>query len=240
MAKWFICAGMRRAASTVQYNIVKDIVEHNGGLAAGWVIEPSFPRIYRNIEKSSALYAMLKTHIFYNSLKPLFKNKETKAIYIYRDLRDVAVSLRWFYKNGKTRFVTLTESEAWKHILNDIEAIINEYNSWMSLPSNQIYFSRYEDILDEGLAIEMFRISGFMNLSWNMPPEAYSMKANQRIIDVFNDGRKRTRQQDPQSLFWVNHFSDGRVGKFKDQLTAKELAEVEAIAMPWLKDRSYI
>lgn len=252
MTKWFFCAGMRRSASTVQYNIVKDIVEHNGGYAAGWVIEPSFKRIYNNVENSDIPYATLKTHIFWDSVKPMFTlfADKAKAIYIYRDLRDVAVSLRWFYKNGKTRFTAFNEEQAWTRILRDLEAIINEYDSWMSLPSDQIYFSRYEDIISHGIGIslQVSSIEKFMGLlgdkdKANESNRLYSMVANQTKIDDFielNKGKKLKRLQDPQSLFWVNHFSDGRVGKFKEELTTKELAEVEAIAMPWLKDRNYI
>ncbi len=246
MTKWFFCAGMRRSASTVQYNIVKDIVEHNGGYAAGWVIQPQFKRVYNNVENSNYPYATLKTHVFWDSAKPLFANEGAKAIYIYRDLRDVAVSLRWFYKNGKTRFVSLSEAEAWKRILSDLEAVINEYDSWMSLPSDQIYFSRYEDFVasQDGIVIEIYNILNFLELPFaNNSSLNYTKGANEVRIDKFielNKGKKQKRHQDPQSLFWVNHFSDGRVGKFKEQLTAKELAEVEAIAMPWLKDRSYI
>ena len=95
-----------------------------------------------------------------------------------------------------------------------------------------------------GILKEINGIDRFLELSpLNSPYIDYTKDANQERIDDFiahNKGKKLKRQQDPQSLFWVNHFSDGRVGKFKEQLTAKELADVEAIAMPWLKDRNYI
>ena len=247
MTKWFFCAGMRRSASTVQYNIVKDIVEHNGGYAAGWMIEPSFKRVWANVENDENIsLATVKTHIFWDSAKTLFKSGDAKAIYIYRDLRDVAVSLRWFYKNGKTRFTEFNEEQAWERILADIGAIINEYDSWMSLPSDQIYFSRYEDFVasQDGVLSEIYAISNFLELDFvNFSSLVYTKSANQVRIDDFielNKGKKLKRLQDPQSLFWVNHFSDGRVGKFKEQLTTKELAEVEAIAMPWLKERNYV
>ena len=247
MTKWFFCAGMRRSASTVQYNIVKDIVEHNGGYAAGWMIEPSFKRVWANVENDENIsLATVKTHIFWDSAKTLFKSGDAKAIYIYRDLRDVAVSLRWFYKNGKTRFTEFNEEQAWERILADIGAIINEYDSWMSLPSDKIYFSRYEDLVirQVGILKEINGIARFLELSpLNSPYIDYTKDANQERIDEFiarNKGKKLKRLQDPQSLFWVNHFSDGRVGKFKEQLTSKELADVEAIAMPWLKERNYV
>ena len=93
----FICNGMTRSGSTLQYNLVRGIVEHHGvGEAHGFFQDTpdDLVRIDRGWLADDRVH-VIKMHAYWQpdvSWRPGHPIKPTKRCHVFRDLRDVAAS----------------------------------------------------------------------------------------------------------------------------------------------------
>src|SRR5580692_10544334 len=89
---FIICCGMLRAASTLQYQIASDLVERAGlGQRVGWLEGGDLERAVGGNDRKGQLL-VLKTHSYDSALGGMLDAGDARALYSYRDLRDVSVS----------------------------------------------------------------------------------------------------------------------------------------------------
>jgi len=115
--------GMLRSGSTLQYNIAAMVMEVQGSLyRAGFIGDFGNPVIREKLEKFKLAdsWAIVKTHEA--PLPRGFYDERVRVLFSYRDVRDVAASIRkkWGYKFEK--------------ILSEIDAMIEIESSFAEIP----------------------------------------------------------------------------------------------------------
>lgn len=132
-----VCSGMPRSGSTLQYNMAKSLVEGKGlGEAEGYFDSEQFPRLQTKFEEweNDSIIHVIKTHGIVPYSKELARVRLICIfIYIYRDIRDVAVSLR--------RKLNL-EGEA---LFRSLDNAISVY--YQLKRHDNVLFQRYEDVM---------------------------------------------------------------------------------------------
>jgi len=240
---WVFAAGMRRAGSTLQYHLARDLIEHAGGHNAGWITHQKFQKTYNELDGKHP-YVILKTHAYIPKFIPvakeLFETGRARALYIYRDLRDVAASLKQFrYSN-------------WKHIVEkEMPAILNEYKEWTRFSQidsdKQLRVWKYEDFQalmrftpNKMRGLETFFEMGFHPLAFHW--EILNRHSLTNHLKLLQDQLYSERGYNHDSLMWRNHITDGKIGKYITVLTPAELDELYTVpgVVEWLQDKGYI
>jgi len=123
-----VCNGMMRAGSTLQYNIVRSLIEKMQlGVGEGFLEESQF----RNYEAQFDQWArntschVIKTHEIYPKSVEMVASGEMKICYIYRDIRDVAVSTkRKFGYEGSDLFKALDHAISTYYEMKTIQGVL--------------------------------------------------------------------------------------------------------------------
>lgn len=218
---WIFAAGMRRSASTLQYLLAKDLIEYVGGRAAGWITHQKFVETYQNLDGNYP-FVLLKTHaftpLFVSTADILFTKDRAKALTIFRDPLDVAASL--MNRNEHT--------QTWENVLVNMPVVLKEFTAWSSLPKHQCLVQKYGQTNQSMLR----EIAHFLDILY-MPEfekdclKRHTLEAHQKLIDNF-DGK-----YDRENLLWDNHIDEGKIGRYKDELTSTQIAEVDKIVEDW-------
>jgi hypothetical protein len=232
---WVFCCGMRRSGSTLQYQIVKQIVEDaKVGKGLGWVDSEQFDHLQTKYAGENG-YLVIKCHSYIENAKKLSSSGKAKAIYVHRDLRDVVVSTM---VKDKTSFWQVMRSGL-------IRTVMEEYTQWNSL--NDIMVSKYENMITD-LTQETLKISRYIgvelhNTLANKIAEQFTIDQQvQRIQNFEYDkmGKRAGRNVfDPLTLLHENHIHSGKLEQWKTALSSLEVGLVEDIACDWLIEKNY-
>lgn len=227
---FIFCAGMRRAGSTLQYQLAKAIVEQSGhGIAIGWQIHQNWPQLQAQYSDSNG-YVVLKTHHFIKE----YIEKEYRALYIYRDIRDVVVSLM-----NKYEF-------PFERTIQEVPSILDEHYAWMDIPN--IYISKYEcDVFNpvwEAIQIDQYLGTNLSDAKLKIIGAQHTLANQEKYIKSFDwihnaMGAGKT-MRDPETQLHRNHIYSGRVGQWRTKLTYHQIKELEAIVGDYLREYSYI
>ena len=124
-----VANGMPRSGSTLQYNALRMIVEQTGtGVAEGYAAPDETRTNYVSSERlvewaADETLHLIKSHSVHPNLLSLSSAGRTKACYIFRDLRDVAVSRRVAWGDaGDVLFEGLDRSVGWYWEMRAIQA----------------------------------------------------------------------------------------------------------------------
>lgn len=233
---WIFCAGMMRSGSTLQYQIAKTVVEGAGrGIGAGSCVPGRFRELLDRYDDAGQL-RVVKCHRYLPTARARLRRGEARALYIYRDLRDVVVSMM---HKEKRSFRQMMEAGFVQQLLED-DAI------WSGQPNTLV--SVYQEVTAD-VAAEVERIAGFLGIEV-APSEVeriaaeHSLDRQKRRIEGFDFGQAgvaegRTSLLDPDTLLHHNHVRSGRSGQWSDVLTPEQVAEIEQIAGSWLVERGF-
>lgn len=129
---------MIRAGSTLQYNLVRNLVEKCGaGISEGYFEESQFPDLKDQFEswRHQQDYHIIKTHDLFPNAPEIATTQSARICYIYRDIRDVAVSAkRKWNKEGEDLIKTLDKAISTYYKLKDIKGIL---------------WQKYEDVMQD-------------------------------------------------------------------------------------------
>ena len=229
---------MKRAGSTVQYQLTTEIVERSGvGKRIGFIKPNEFEHTF-DIYKDDEGILVAKLHDYDKGIEKLLNRGEAKAIYVYRDLRDVSIS---FIEKGQRLF--------WRFILSgEIDNLLIQHRLWNSLDC--ILVSRYENMVIN-LAEETKRIADFLGVeldddSAEQIAANYSLDRQKQRIESFDyqnkgftTGVKKKIKVDPYSLLHENHINSGQVGHWKTTLTPIQIGMIEYLGYDWLHEMGY-
>lgn len=245
--KWIFSASMRRSASTLHYHLIREVVRIADGIGIGWRIWQDFEKAFNEFDGKYP-FVVLKTHAFIPKFVPLaqqlFDDNRALAFCVHRDPRDIAASLI-----SGNRF-----AKDWNVVIENIPAILQEYNDWASLSKEKILISKYETLCSQlsdftydeykanllSLTTEIRKIRDFLGLlSFEIQiAQRHTLSAHKKVIE--NTNYQGTKHH-PETLFWKNHLDSGEIGRYKNELTQSQINEIEAIdgATEWLKQRGY-
>jgi hypothetical protein len=236
-----LCVGMYRSCSTWQYNVVSHLVKkHRGGCRLGFVPGEEYARLPPG--GAAGGWRVLKAHDGHPAFAAALAGGRARAVYAYRDLRDVAYSL--VHKFGST-FEDVIEDKQFLHVCLANDAF------WTAQPGTVC--QRYEELTDDP-AGGVAELAAHLEIPLGEGEAgeltaAYSLRSNLwRTVDLAN----RLREQgldlgdprnallhDRQTLLHWNHIREGRTGTWKGRVTPGQLACLVAACGDWLIERGY-
>ncbi|MEO2004273.1 MAG: sulfotransferase domain-containing protein [Candidatus Poribacteria bacterium] len=254
-----LCNGMPRSGSTLQYNLVCNLVEAAGvGTARGGVehtdaVVPDLRRV-----TSSSTMSVYKTHVMLPGIMPWIARGDGGVLlcYIYRDIRDVAVSLLEKHGPGDERVLTL---------LGDALRVYGELR--VARDSPHVLWQRYEDVIaDRGAAAR--ETADFLGLDTpatilDQIAEDSSIDSARRVMGNVRrlveakvgsaepDEARRIRRgmrdgsyraSDPMTMIHWNHISrhGGVPGVWRTELPAPLLTSIVERYADWFVDAGYV
>src|SRR5262249_12248868 len=176
-----ICAGMYRACSTWQYEVVGHLIErHLDGRRLGYVCGDVYGRLGRphgsTNRGSSGRWRVLKSHEGARSFARALDSGQSLAVYSYRDLRDVIFSL--IRKRGTTFRSLLRAGMIHQLLAND--------RFWRAQP--RVLVQRYEDLVADPVTgvVQLARHLGLGVARREAAEiaEAYSLASNRSRIEA--------------------------------------------------------
>ncbi len=235
-----LCVGMFRSGSTFIYNMVCELVErHGSGCRLGFVGGLDYMVAERGPGERRRV---LKSHDGHESFAAALNSGEARAIYSFRDLRDVAYSLMHKFRFGFDDVVA-PEGLVEKCLRNDA--------FWTGLPN--VFSRRYEELIvnPEATILEMARFIGLevSVAEARLLAEEYSLartiartqelcrRLRDQSIDL-DDPSNSLLRDDHTQLHW-NHCRSGRVGTWRELATPEQLAVLAETCGNWLIDRRY-
>jgi len=200
-----ICAGMYRSGSTWQYNAARLIAGsgHRCGVLAG------------NKEELLEIMAenfVIKTHPF----DAVFVDPNIVVLTSYRDLRDVAASMKRFPSSGK--FGTSPYNEM-------LREIVVWHQKWAKV---SVYNMRYEDMVSDPV-YEIKKLSNAMQV-W------VDAEMINKHIGSFKEPLSGF---DPVTLLHSGHKTDGNPGSYAGTLGQEDIRDIEAEFGGWLVEHGY-
>jgi hypothetical protein len=231
-----ICCGMMRAGSTLQYHLTTSLVEELGlGLRGGNFSEYDLPDFLRTYQPSNQI-TVIKCHEYVPEVAKVAQHDQVKAVYIYRDVRDVVVSMM---NRDQKPFLRL--------VRNLPASQIRQYHYWTNFP--EVLISVYETIY-QNLPLEVTRIAAFLGI--HIDPaitqtiaQKYSLDAQRRRIATFDYQSNGVTDRDGQGLYdpnthmHIRHIGTAQPRQWESKLSSWQVALIEAKTYAWLVDRGY-
>jgi sulfotransferase family protein len=232
---WIFCCGMARSGSTLQYQITSQLVEDaNIGHRVAWHGAAGFAKV-RKQYAGDMEWKVFKSHFFTSEMGEEFANG-AKGIYIYRDIRDVIVSVA--RKQEVSASTIIHDEFIYKRLTN--------YTQWTLQP--RVLVSRYDDIINN-LPTEVRRIAEHLEINVDdryckQLADKYSLEAQKKRIAISIQTNNVTvldkgRTFNHHSLLHTNHIQDGGINIWKETLSNYEIGKIEAIAGDWLSAHGY-
>jgi hypothetical protein len=242
-----VCAGMYRACSTWQYDVVADLIErHRQGSRLGYLSGDQVRSLDRHTcatgtSDGTRPWAVLKSHEGHAEFTRRLRRGQARAIYAYRDVRDVAYSL--IHKRAIS-FPTLLR----RGLLHQILA---NHRYWSSRPG--VLVQRYEEIVarPDAAVRELAEFIGLDPTRREVESivNAHSLAANRERTRALGDRLKargldlddpaNAQHFDPHTLLHWNHVRDGRSGSWRDQAGPTERQVMARLLGDWLIDHGY-
>jgi Sulfotransferase domain. len=223
---------MIRSGSTLQFQIVAELVERHGlGQRIEYVPEGEFKTIFEKYDAQPGC-KVFKAHICIDEIQGLFACGKAKGVYSFRDIRDVAVSA---IKKFQMPFDELIEKK-W------LDQAVADGLAWMALPN--VIASRYETMAGD-LAGEARKLAEHLGLS--LPAAEideiaglYTLeKQRDRVQQVAVAHQAGGNSFDPRTLLHHNHINSAESGAWKTALSPAQIQILEDRFGTWLQKMSY-
>lgn len=231
---FIFCGGMFRSGSTLQYQIVSQLIEDRGlGARITWHSPEDFSAI-RSSTASNGQILIFKAHKLTADMLGEIEENGALVITAHRDIRDVVVSamkkndwsFRKIWRNDRLRYWT------------------GRFDEWARQPGALV--CRYDDMVKD-LEGMIRRIADYLDISLSQD-EVRSL-ANTYSLDNQKDRADQVAQQlqtggnpskyDPHSLLHYNHIAGGGIGEYKTFLQPAQIRAIEEECSEWMKRWGY-
>jgi len=232
---WIICAGAKRSGSTLQYNLISNLVEKSGlGKRIPHFKTQEFSRV-KNEFSSFDGYKVIKIHAYDSVILQLIESDKAIVFHCYRDIRDVVVSFinkGWIDHNineiEKTVYSYLKELSSWEKISQKI--ISRKYEHFIQDYIGELKF------IEKQLGIEIFEED---RLEIANSLEIKSLKNKQDKISVDNKQESYGQVFNKYNLLHQNHIHNGDPNQFIEALSKDEILCIERIAYKYIERNGY-
>jgi len=234
MAELVLCCGMIRSASTLQYQVVAELVERHGvGERIGFADQQTVSSVLRDAEKVRG-FAVVKVHEVMAELDSRMQRGPTLCFYTFRDLRAVALSVM---RKWGVPFAQVIGRNGW------LETAVRSSLQWLAVPG--VCVSRYEDML-QMMPAEIMKWSGGLGLqipnheAQQLADEFSIVKQKERIGKI-HSGKPSDASGfiDTRSLLHHDHIIDGSVDSWKTELEAWQIRQIERRFGEWQSRHGY-
>ena len=225
------CCGLMRSGSTLQYKLTQTLVEKlDKGCGLGWLpsIQNRDDAFHRATETDRDSYYIVKIHGYNPDFGDLIMRDRARAIYVYRDMRDVVTSFMSWKKWSFDRVMR----DKW------IEKVMRDSKNWESL--EQIHISQYE-VLMQNLEDEVLKIAHHLGLEIGKDlakevAEECSIDRQKKQTELMKSKQEKI---DSQQILHQNHISSGKSQRWRQELSAAEVAYIEQKSSSWLLSHGY-
>jgi len=234
---WVFCCGPVRSGSTLQFNIVREIVEHsNSGQSLKYVYPDQFPEVYDEFKNSEGI-KVFKTHSITPIMEKMIRNGEAMGVSCFRDVRDVIVSMH--HKSNSPIHTDSDFSEFTKKYI--------EYQFFLEELPN-LYLSKYE-IFYCNIHEEVKSISKFLQIE--LSDQLINKISNELTFSNSQDAVRKAKKEkfigrngaeyliEEKTLLHSNHFRHIHPGAHGNYLSRKNIRSIEKEAYSWLVQRKY-
>jgi hypothetical protein len=229
-----LCCGMIRSGSTLQYQVVAELVERNQrGRRAGFIDEQNAADALAGARATAGM-VVLKTHQLIPELRAAAQQGNARVLYTFRDLRAVAVSAM---RKWELPFTHVISRNGW------LEVAVRASLEILALPN--VCLSRYEDMVN-ALSSEVDRWAAAIDVKISRS-EAGAL-ANEFSLQAQLERVKQIRLQRPDgktdyfdsgSLLHHDHIFDGSIDGWKTQLENWQIRQIERRFGDWLQEHDY-
>lgn len=245
-----VCNGMMRSGSTLQYNLVRLLISQNrNGIAHGFFEAKDLDTNLIEKWANSNKIHLLKTHDLHPSISELALGgtNHVMILYIYRDIRDIAMSaMRVFkYETKASLYVSLDVAIDTDIKIRKLDcAIIERYEDFVINTHDAV--SRYADLL--GLNVTDCDIEQVVMqcLPKNLSRSSSKKKKVEKMTSFFkcflNLFARSKYIHDPITLLHDNHISSNydKAVKLKTSEWSLDNLEIQNKYKDWLSDRGYM
>ena len=248
-----ICAGLKRAGSTLQYQLCKELLEINYSLMDyGYTNkEKDITKSFLNRNKYKC--SIIKTHNYFDILKDYSERNNVLILSSYRDLRDSSVSQMLAYKKTYSQLI----NGGW---------LQNEINTFYSLNNLDNVLMQDFLMLKNDLRSSVLDIAKYLKLklnenSLNKIISKYTIEAQQQKINNYKKTNKYKIKNfinqmisiifpfsllqaisilniDKSTLLHYNHINKEKVD-WSSFYSMEQKVEIKYIIGDWLMDVGY-
>jgi hypothetical protein len=223
-------AGMARSGSTIQYQILDALVQWGMlGHGVGWFAPEDLDDVLHGYDQSIVtMYRVVKSHVVTPAVRKYHSQGKVVPFFIYRDPRDVAVSLM--------RVWNVSFHEMFRRQL--LHNAVAAGNNWESLGCHSYRYEDYYRNWDQ-LVLDM---AGVLNVSID-ETDAKKMAAKFNLYAQRHVMRMIPDEQvyDPQTLLHPNHIGlgEGVPGQYKVGLDAFQIHIIYSEFGEWMAKHGY-
>jgi Sulfotransferase domain len=244
-----ICAGMYRACSTWQYEVVAHLLEHHrAGRRLGYLTPEEYVRTGRADGRDDGTkvpaepgWNVFKSHDADRCFDRAIGAGRAVVVYAYRDVRDVVFSL--MHKRSLTFEQLLHQGMIHQVLENDRfwtrqpGVLIQRYDAVLLDPVGAVaQLARYLGI--EIVADEAERIAHEYSLESNKArTEALRRRLEKEGVDLKESANSLIC--DPATLLHWNHVRDGGSGSWYVESTPRQRVILEKLCGRWLESHAY-
>ena len=262
-----VCNGMIRAGSTLQYNLARSLVERSGvGRGEGFLLgrEDGFARALAEWAQDSA-HHVLKMHHIHAAVVGHVTAGRGRICYVYRDIRDVAVSAKrkWTYDEDRLlealdhavkvyyqlRAVEPVLWQRYEDLMRDLGPATAALAAFLGidLPASEIEqiarecsIEAVETVADRYTAAD--HVVHFLNRCHaRLPQRAKAILHRTGVWWLLKRGGVLRPVYDPRTLLHPDHISPskGAIGIWRTALSAEEIRLLSTRYAAWIRDAAY-
>jgi len=260
---------MIRSGSTLQYNINRSLVELlQVGTGEGYITPDRFADLQEQLvewAEDSSVH-VIKTHDVPWGIIDMAASDAVRVCYIYRDLRDVAASVKSKWRRqGEALFATLDKAIAtywevqaipvvlcqkYEDIISDVPVAVRALASFLGLrPTEGIIASVAKECSLESATktARSIRLNPFLRVKSMLLRVGRKMQAKRILcaIGIKESVLRRIRDsmyyQDKIALLHPDHISEnaGAIGKWRKELSDREIDTITGRYRSWFLEAGY-